>query len=181
MKPVILQNMFRCIAGAALCFFAVFVHEGYCQEGNQAALAESETVFSTWDRFEIDKLASIWLLKRFVVGKGVQIYLYSPGTVKMKGTPFDVPYARLRRYQNASTFETILKHYNIHDSRLEYIGQIIHDIEINIWQEKRMAQTHTVQQAVADIIENGKSKDEKIDMSCKYFDELYKASIQMRR
>ncbi len=181
MKPVILQNMFRCIAGAVLCFFTVFMHEGYCQKGNQAVSAESETVFSTWDRFEIDKLASIWLLKRFVVGKGVQIYLYSPGTVKMKGTPFDVPYARLRRYQNASTFETILKHYNIHDSRLEYIGQIIHDIEINIWQEKRMAQTHTVQQAVADIIENGKSKDEKIDMSCKYFDELYKASIQMRR
>ncbi len=181
MNPVILLNMFRCIAGAALCFFTVFMHEGYCQQGNQAQSVESGTVFSTWDRFEIDKLASIWLLKRFVVGKGVQIYLYPPGTEKMKGTPFDVPYAKLRRYQNASTFETILKYYNIHDSRLEYIGQIIHDIEINIWQEKRLPQTHTVQQAVADIIEKGKSNDEIIDRSCKYFDELYKASIQMRR
>ncbi len=181
MKPVILQNMFRCIAGAALCFFTVFMHEGYCQQGNQTTSVESGTVFSTWDRFEIDKLASIWLLKRFVVEKGVHIYLYPPGTENMKGTPFDVPYARLRRYQNASTFETILKYYNIHDSRLDYIAQIIHDIEINIWQEKRMAQTLMVQQAVADIIENGNSNSEIIERACKYFDELYKASIQMRR
>ena len=179
MKPVIPLHMFRCIAGVALCFLTVLMHGGYCQERNQAVSAESKTVFSTWDRLEIDKLASIWLLRRFVAGKDVQIYLHPPGTVKMKGTPFDVPYARLRRYQNASTFETILKHYNIHDRRLDYIAQIIHDIEINIWQEKRIVQTHTVQQAVADIIENGNSNDEIINRSCKYFDTLYEASREI--
>lgn len=72
-----------------------------------------------------------------------------------------------------STFESILKHYNLRDQKLLYIGKIIHDIEVNIWERKALKETLMVQKAVNEIITNSKNNDEIIDKSLKYFDSLY--------
>ncbi len=133
-----------------------------------------EMVFSTWQGFEIDKLASIWLLKRFVAPGRAIIRFYPAGTIEMKGTAFDVPGARLRRYHSASTFETILKHYGMDDHRLVYMGKIIHDIEINIWQQKFIDRTPEVQAALTDIIERGAGNEETVEEACRYLDSLYR-------
>ncbi len=133
-----------------------------------------EMIFATWQGFEIDKLASIWLLKRFVAPGRAVIRFYPTGTMEMKGIAFDVPGARLRRYHSASTFETILKHYGIDDPKLVYMGKIIHDIEINIWQQKFIARTPEVQAALREIIEKGAGNNETVEEACRYLDGFYK-------
>ena len=88
--------------------------------------AESQTpVFATWDIFEVDKCASIWLIKRFVDSEA-QIRLYQKGEHIKDGIPFDTPDAKFRRYHNASTYETLLTHYKLGDKHLIYIGKIVH-------------------------------------------------------
>ncbi|GBD95916.1 MAG TPA: hypothetical protein ENG83_00915 [Nitrospirae bacterium] len=152
-------------------FFILFVIVAYAGPDDVHA-EEKPLVFSTWEGFEVDKCASIWLIKRFVDENA--FIKFSPRGEEIKeGIPFDTPDAKLRRYHNMSTFESILKHYNLRDQKLLYIGKIIHDIEVNIWERKALKETLMVQKAVNEIITNSKNNDEIIDKSLKYFDSLY--------
>ncbi len=160
-------------AGFLLCtFLCLFVLVSY--EGPANILAEQKgLVFSTWEGFEVDKCASIWLIKRFI-DKNAVIRFFPKGKLIKKGIPFDTPDAKFRRYHNMSTFESLLKHYEIKDPRLIHIGKIIHDMEVNIWEKKLFEETPVVRDAVTKIILNSKSNDEVIKKSCKYFDSFYK-------
>ena len=162
------QNTNRCIivvANILMLIIAFYPHDIY---------AESQThVFATWDIFEVDKCASIWLIKRFVDPQA-QIRLYQKGKYIKDGILFDTPDAKFRRYHNASTYETLLTHYKLGDMHLIYIGKIIHDIEINLWEKKALPETPVVQQAVTEIINSSATPDEIITRSMAYFDGLYK-------
>ena len=72
-----------------------------------------------------------------------------------------------------STFESLLKHYEVKDPKVIYVGKIIHDIEVNTWERKIFEETRTVQEAVDQIIRNSKNSDEVVEKSCEYFDWLY--------
>jgi len=72
-----------------------------------------------------------------------------------------------------STFESLLKHYKLKDPKLTYVGKIIHDIEVNIWEKKVLKETLIVQDAVNKIIWNTKDRNEVIQKSGNYFDSLY--------
>jgi len=130
-------------------------------------------VFSTWDTFEADKCASIWLLQRFV-DRNALIKFFPKGEPITEGVPFDTPDSQLRRYHNMATFESILRHYDIKNPTLVYIGKIIHDIEINVWQRKAFKETLIVQEEVNRIIQNADTSNDIIEKSNAYFDSLYK-------
>lgn len=135
--------------------------------------AESQPlVFATWNIFEVDKCSSIWLIKRFIDTEA-QIRLYPKGEQIKKGIPFDTPDAKFRRYHNASTYETLLRHYKIRDDWLIYIGRIIHDVEINIWEKKVMKESRFVTNKINRIINQSKSSREVIDRSLIFFDAFY--------
>lgn len=132
--------------------------------------AETE-LFSTWEKFEADKCASIWLIKRFIAPKA-KIRFFPQGDVISEGIPFDTPDAEFRRYYNRSTFETLLHHYKIADQKAAYIGRIIHDIEINIWGNKMLPETYRVIEDVQPVI-TSKSSDESVTWCLSYFDKFY--------
>ncbi len=136
-----------------------------------SATISEEALFSTWEGFEADKCASIWLIKRFIAPQA-EVRFYPREAIIEEGVAFDTPEAKFRRYHNKSTFETLLDHYRLTDGRLVYIGKIIHDLEINIWRKKVMAETMEVQGAVRGIISETDNK--KIMVGCRsYFDEFY--------
>ena len=152
-------------------FLSLFIFISYGKSPN--VLAEQKAlVFSTWEGFEVDKCASIWLLKRFIDKKAI-IKIFPKGEVIKEGIAFDTPDAKLRRYHNMSTFESILKHYNLQDPKLLYIGKIIHDIEVNIWEKKVFPETHKVRNEINRIILNSGNVDKVIEKSREYFDLLY--------
>lgn len=134
-------------------------------------------VFSTWEIFEVDKLASIWLIKRFI-NPEAEIKLYPRGQRIEEGVPFDTPDANLRRYFNRSTYEMFMQQYGIGDARCLYIAKIVHDIEINTWEEKVMPESRTVIAAIQGIITGSSSSDEIIIRAVNYFDALYKKKAQ---
>lgn len=131
----------------------------------------SVPVFSTWDMFEVDKLASIWLIKRFV-DPNAEIRLFPKGVPITDGTPFDTPEAVFRRYHNISTFEMMRRHYEINTPECIYISKIVHDIEINTWEKKRMPETHAVTRSVADMITRSTGSIHLIETALHYFDDL---------
>jgi hypothetical protein len=136
---------------------------------------EKGRVFSTWDGFEVDKCASIWLIKRFINENAI-IKFFPRGEIIKEGIAFDTPDAIFRRYHNMSTFESLLKHYRLGDPKLIHISKIIHDIEVNSWEKKVLEETLIVQDDVNKIIWNVKNRNEVIQKSGNYFDSLYQGN-----
>jgi hypothetical protein len=137
-----------------------------------AAMGDSPAVFSTWTGFEVDKCASIWLIKTYIK-PDAEIRFYSKDDKKIEGILFDTPTAKFRRYFNMSTYESLMKHYKIKGPALEYIGKIIHDIEINTWEKKVIPETIEVRNTVNKIIWETKGNTEVIKKSNRYFNFLY--------
>jgi len=130
-------------------------------------------VFSTWEVFEADKCATIWLIKKFI-GKNAKIKFSQKGETIQQGIPFDTPNAELRRFHNRTTFGSFIEHYKSRDEKLEFIRQIIYDIEINIWDKKRLEETTIIQQDINDILNRYDANEEIINKCCDYFDQLYR-------
>lgn len=147
-----------------------FIPAYVCSSGQTPA------VFATWEGFEPDKCASIWLIKRFI-DKNAEIKFFPKGVSKSAMGKniilFDTPGAIFRRYHNMSTYESMLKHYKLKDPGLISIGRIIHDIEINYWGRKAVKQSVEVNDALKQIILKSKNKKDIIEDSIKYFDLLY--------
>jgi hypothetical protein len=152
-------------------FASLFVVSAFIATA-RVSIGQEPVVFSTWEGLEVDKCASIWLIKRFI-HENAEIRFYPKGEVIEEGIPFDTPEAEFKRTFNMSTFESFLRHYGLEDARLVYIGRIIHDIEINTWERKVMTESVGVQDAMNRIIWNGKNNKDIMLASCKYFDALY--------
>ncbi|MGA1825402.1 MAG: chromate resistance protein ChrB domain-containing protein [bacterium] len=137
-----------------------------------AAKDDTSHLFCSWEGFEPDKCASIWLIKKFVDKEAMFVFVQK-GEFIEKGIAFDTPDAELRRYATMSTFESIIKKYDIKDKIVSKIGDIMHDIEINTWQKKKYDLSKEVIENTLSIIKNSKTNDEIISRSINYFDELY--------
>lgn len=128
--------------------------------------------YVTWQGLEPDKLASMWLIKRFV-DQDAEFILIPKGEDVKNGIPFDIPSAKFKRSHALSAFESILQDQELKDDGLNYIGTIIHDIEINTWDIKKIAQTYTVQQDIRSIIDKNQGGKQAIVEAFLYFDTLY--------
>lgn len=133
---------------------------------------QAETFYS-WHSFEVDKCASIWLIKRFIDQNAI-IKIFPRGYKLKDAIPFDIPYAKFRRYHNMSTFEFLRKYYKIDDPKVIQLGKIIDDIELTVWEENRFKISKKIKNDVYYFIENYKNDQQIIDFCLQYFDFLYK-------
>jgi hypothetical protein len=101
---------------------------------------------------EADKLASIWLVKRFV-DKEASFQFVADELPLTNGIPLDAPEGELRRYANNSCFETVAIRFKIRDPGVQRLGRIIRDIEINYWAEKYFPETVPLSQEIKAIID----------------------------
>ena len=134
-------------------------------------------LYITWQGLEPDKLASLWLLKRFVDPQA-EFSLVSKGSTINNGIPLDVPSAIFKRSHTQSTFESILKNQGINDEQLIYIGKIIHDIEINTWKTKKLKETFTIQNELWKIIDQEQDEQKAIHNAMQFFDKIYQKKAQ---
>ena len=161
------------LRNAFLLLFAFQVVFAFCAGTRNVAAEETQgAVFCTWEVFETDKCASIWLIKRFI-DKKATIRIVPKGDPTEGCIPFDTPDAKFRRYHNMSTFESLLSHYKLKDPKLVYMGKIIHDVEVNAWERKLYDETHKVQDAVSNILQTSENSAKIMDEGCKYFDWFY--------
>ena len=135
-----------------------------------AGAAAPKQAFVTWDSLEVDKCASIWLIKR-LIAPDAQILFYQREEEPPQGIQFDTPEAEFRRYHNRSTYETLLQHYQLNDKNLIHIGRIIHDIEVNTWQRKALDETPRIEFEVKQIILD-RQPQSTVKVCLEYFDKL---------
>jgi hypothetical protein len=109
-------------------------------------------LYVTRKSLEADKLAAIWLIKRFVDHEA-SFQFVADDLPLTNGIPLDVPEAELRRYANNSCFETVVSRFKIEAPGLPRLSRIIRDIEINFWAEKYFPETGPLSQTIKGIIE----------------------------
>lgn len=94
---------------------------------------QSSLRFTTWQGIEPDKWATLWLIKRYL-SKDAYFLLTSPGaTLPDDALAFGVPGASLRRANRVSMFRRLKRAMNLDSLVLNGLDQIIHDVEVNIW------------------------------------------------
>jgi len=134
-------------------------------------------VWVTWKGAEPDKGASAWYLKRFV-RSDVRFREVDPGLLDLgAGMPFDVPQADFRRTHKLAVYEQLQLAYPVADPVAKRLGDIIHDIEINLWQPKKFVESAVIETAA---MEYSKSRvDGSIPLPCyvAWFELIY-SSLQ---
>ncbi len=130
--------------------------------------------YATWEGFEVDKLASIWLIQRHI-SPGATIEILPKGSPIKQGIPFDVPDAGITRTFNQSSFDSLLAHFQLHDSRLDKIALLIRDIELNTWEAKRFKKSSEMEVFFFDLVKSQLLGDQVIEKSNAYMDSFYES------
>ena len=129
-------------------------------------------IYVTWDALETDRLASIWLIKRFIDPEA-RFEFVPEGTLITNGIPFDTPDAEFRRYHAISCFQSIVRQHPTDDPAVIRIGEITHDIEINFWGEKRFDESVVLNERIRAIVAaNSNDTAACVSASIRVFDEL---------
>jgi hypothetical protein len=140
----------------------------------EAFPADKPQLYSTWDAMEMDRLASLWLIKRFI-DPGATFRFYPQGTMDMEGVQVDTPTSPFKRTQQLTAYESLLKAHAIRDPALRYIGEIVRDVEINIWGVKKLPESQGVNFVLKGLFLNSKDPHESLEKGFIVMESLYKA------
>ena len=78
----------------------------------------------------VDRMASAWLIRRFIDIDAEFIFVEDPDEVPADATPFDIRGAELSHHGDACTFERIVRRYGLDDLALQDIGRIVHEADL---------------------------------------------------
>lgn len=127
--------------------------------------------YVSWGLFEPDKCATVWLIRRHI-DPGARFLFVKRGDELPQGIAFDTPGAKFRRYHNKCTYETFLEDAGLEEERLVYIGKIMHDIEVNVWERKAFEETVRVETELQEmLLEEDPGKN--VEACLAYFDAFY--------
>ena len=84
----------------------------------------------TWENIGVDRMACVWLIRRWVDPKAEFSFIAREEKVLPKnGEPFDIPGARYSHHGGHCTFHTILREHKINDPVLAHIAQIVDEAD----------------------------------------------------
>ena len=90
-------------------------------------------LYTTWDVAEPDRLAALWVLKRFLDPEA-RYYFVPPMTRITFGQAFDTPEADMRRSATASATEVLVETNKLSiDPKLALLAEMTHLYEISRW------------------------------------------------
>jgi len=83
----------------------------------------------TRPRPHVDRIASAWLIKRFIDPEAV--FVFAPPTEFPKDAiPFDAPGVELSHQGEDCTFETLVKRAQLRDRRLVRLAEVVHEADL---------------------------------------------------
>jgi hypothetical protein len=83
----------------------------------------------TRPRPHIDRIASAWLIKRFIDTEAEFVFA-EPADFPKDAIPFDAPNVELSHQGEDCTFETLVKRARLRDRRLTRIAEIVHEADL---------------------------------------------------
>ena len=80
----------------------------------------------------VDRMASAWLIKRFIDKKAVFRFINEgeTGDIDKKAVAFDIKDGEFTHRGDMCTFEVIIKVFNLKDKAVKKIAEIVHEIDI---------------------------------------------------
>ncbi|MDO8094153.1 MAG: chromate resistance protein, partial [Candidatus Brocadiales bacterium] len=93
---------------------------------------KNEFQIKTWvtrKGLHIDRIASGWLIRRFI-DKGAKFFFIAEDDIVKNGIGFDVYNVEFSHHGEDCTFETLLKRFDLKDPALVQIAEIVHDIDL---------------------------------------------------
>ena len=83
----------------------------------------------TRPRPHIDRIASAWLIKRFI-DPDAEFLFAPPAEFPADAVPFDAPGVELSHHGEDCTFETLVKRARLKDRRLARLAEIVHEADL---------------------------------------------------
>jgi len=83
----------------------------------------------TRPRPHIDRIASAWLIKRFI-DADAQFLFADPAQFPADAIPFDAPDVELSHQGEDCTFETLMKRARLRDPRLARLAEVVHEADL---------------------------------------------------
>jgi hypothetical protein len=83
----------------------------------------------TRPRPHIDRIASAWLIKRFIDPNAAFVFA-SPAEFPKDAIPFDAPGVELSHEGEDCTFETLIKRARLRDRRLARLAEVVHEADL---------------------------------------------------
>lgn len=83
----------------------------------------------TRPRPHVDRVASAWLIKRFIDPDAVFLFA-PPAEFPADAIPFDAPGVELSHQGEDCTFETLVKRANLRDRRLVRLAELVHEADL---------------------------------------------------
>lgn len=130
---------------------------------------------------KIDRIASAWLVRRFV-DPSARFRFVDPESWKKKEgeISFDMAGGDYTHAGNRCTFETIAAAFALRDPALRKIGQIVHDIDLK---DERFGRPEAagVRQVIEGILAANPGDEQRLERGFATFDDLYSSFSVTRR
>ena len=147
----------------------------------EAPLAElTNRVWVTREGVHVDRIASAWLVRRFI-DPGAQFkFVRGKGYVPREGElRFDMFEAEYTHEGDRCTFEVLIERTGVNDPALQAIAEIVHDIDLKDEKFGR-AEAAGIKTLIAGICSGTRKDEERLSRGSAVFDDLY-GYFQKRR
>ena len=129
----------------------------------------------------VDRIASAWLIKRFIDSRAKFKFVSARGyTPKSGELRFDMFNAEYTHEGERCTFQTLVSRFGLSDRALGAIGEIVHDIDCKDEQFGR-PETRGVMRLVRGIADTTAGDFERLERGAALFDDLYASFKSSRR
>lgn len=130
-------------------------------------------VWATRARPWVDRLASAWLIRRFVDQDARIVWLASPSDCKANWLGFDFDGAAFSHVGTKVTFETLLASFGLEsDPALVRLGELVHCLDVG---GLPVAQAPGIESLLAGLRESEPDDDTLLARACEVFDWLLKS------
>lgn len=78
----------------------------------------------------VDRTACAWLIRRFIDPSAAFVFVVDVSHLPADATPFDITGQRFSHHDGDSTFEVMVRHYDLSAPGLTALGRIVHEADI---------------------------------------------------
>lgn len=129
-------------------------------------------VWATRRRPWVDRLASAWLIRRFIDPEARILWLSSPADCPAEALGFDFDDAAFSHTADFVTFETLLHSFGLEgDAALARLARLVHFLDVG---GLPVAEAPGVEALLAGLRETEPDDDALLDAACNLFDWLYR-------
>lgn len=120
----------------------------------------------------IDRLASAWLIRRFIDPKARIKFVKAPYAPKPKEARFDMPEGEFTHFGDWCTFETLIRRFRLDDPALTALSEVIHDIDLK---DRKFARPEAsgVALAIRGLCRRFPADEERLTAGLDFFEGLY--------